>query len=146
MKKFLFTLTLICSLFTMTALANDVKVNSRVLQSFETSFSNAENVQWSLVKGLYQAQFIMDEEQFSAYFDNEGKMLVLARFITPNQLPHGLKASLKAINGNDVISFLFELSDEEGTHYYATIQKGEKKEMLQSNGSKKWSPYTKVKM
>ena len=146
MKKFLLTLTLFCSLFTVTAFANDVKVSTHVLSAFKTTFHDAQNVQWSLVKNIYQAQFTMDDEQYSAYFDNDGKMLVLARFITVSQLPHGLRTSLKAQAGNDVISYLFELSDDEGTHYYATIQKGEKKEMLQSNGSKKWSPYTKLKM
>ena len=146
MKKFLLTLTLFCSLFTATAFANDVKVSTHVLSAFKSTFVDAQNVQWSLVKNMYQAQFTMDDEQYSAYFDNDGKMLVLARFITVSQLPHGLKASLKAQVGDDVISYLFELTDDEGTHYYATIQKGEKKEMLQSNGSKKWSPYTKVKI
>lgn len=146
MKKFLFTLTLFCSLFTATALANEVKVNPQVMGTFNTTFSNAENVKWALVKNLYQAQFTIDNEQYSAYFDNEGKMLVLARFITPNQLPASLKLSLNNEAQDGVISFVFELTDEEGTHYYATIQKGDKKEMLRSSGSKNWSPYNKAKI
>ena len=146
MKKFLLTLTLICSLFTVTALANDVKVTSQVLSAFKTSFNDAKNVKWAEVKGLYQAQFTMDDEQYSAYFDAEGKMLVVARFITPNQLPYGLKTTLKEEAGDNTISFVFELTDDEGTHFYATIQKGDKKEMLQSSGSRKWVAYNKVKI
>lgn len=146
MKKFLVALTLFCTVFTATALASDIKVTNKVLSAFNVTFSQAENVEWTMVKNIYQAKFIMNEQQYSAYFDEEGKMLVLARFIAPNQLPTGLKNSLKEQAGDDVISFVFELNDENGTHYYATLQRGEKKEMLQSVGSKKWAPYTKVKM
>jgi hypothetical protein len=145
MKKFLFALTLFCSVFAATAMASDIKVSGRVLTAFNASFREAEKVEWSFDKNMYQAKFIMDEQQYTAYFDTDGKILVVARFIAVNQLPSGLKKSLNSIAGDDVISFVFELSDEEGVHFYATVQRGEKKEMLRSVNSKKWEPYTKVK-
>mgnify|MGYP003575107384 CR=1 FL=1 len=146
MKKFFLALTLLCTVFTFSAFANDVKVSNKVLSAFEVSFNKASNVKWAKVKSLYQAQFTMDNEQYSAYFDADGAMVVVARFITVGQLPLSLKTALKEEAGNNEVAYLFELSDEEGVHYYATIEKEGKKKMLRSMGNKKWVPYSKVKI
>ena len=145
MKKFLLAFTLFCTLFASTAMASDIKVSSRVLTSFNTAFRDAEKVEWSFDKNMYQAKFVMDEQQYTAYYDTDGNMLVLARFVAVNQLPSGLKKSLNELAGNDIISFAFELTDEEGVHFYATIERGEKKEMFRSISSKKWETYNKLK-
>lgn len=146
MKKFFFAFTLICSLLATTAMASDIKVSSRVLNSFNASFREAQKVEWSYNKNMYQAKFTMDEQQYTAYFDTDGEMLVVARFIAVSQLPSGLKKSLNELAGDDVISFVFELSDDEGVHFYATLERGDKKELVRSIGSKKWEPYSKPKM
>ena len=146
MKKFLFAFTLFCSLFAATAMASDIKVSSRVLTSFKSSFKEAQNVEWSFTKSMYQAKFTMEDQQYTAYFDTDGKMLVVARFIAVNQLPSGLQKSLNEMAGDDVISYVFELSDDEGVHFYATLERGDKKEIVRSIGSKKWEPYSKPKM
>lgn len=145
MKKFLLALTLFCSVFAATAFASDIKVSSRVLTSFNSSFRDAEKVEWSFDNNMYQAKFIQDEQQFTAYFDTDGKMLVVARFVAVNQLPSGLKKSLNEMAGDDIISFVFELTDEEGVHFYATLERDGKKEMFRSISSKKWETYNKLK-
>jgi hypothetical protein len=146
MKKFLIALTLICTVFTVSAFASDVKVTSRVLSAFNASFNNAQNVKWAHVKDMYQAQFTIDDEQYSAYFDIDGSLVVVARFITDAQLPQALKRSLQTEAEGQVISYLFELTDSEGVHYYATLDKEGKKTMLKSAGTKRWIPYNKVKI
>lgn len=146
MKKLFIALTILCSVFTMAAVANEVKVTPKVQAAFESTFNKASNVKWAKVKNLYQADFTIEDQKFSAYFNVDGDMVVVARFITTAQLPFGLKQSLKEKASEHEVAYLFELSDEEGVHYYATIQKGDKKEMLQSQGSKKWMPYKKVKI
>ncbi len=146
MKKFLIALTIACSVFTMSAIASDVKVSAKVLASFENTFHQASDVKWTQVKNLYQASFQMEEESYSAYFDVDGNMVVVARFITADQLPKQLKSSLKEQTAEGHVSYLFELTDKEGTHYYATIEKDGNKSMLQSMGIKKWVPYNKVKI
>ena len=146
MKKFLLTLTLFCTVFAATAFASDIKVSTRVLNAFNASFNDAQKVEWSFANNMYQAKFVMDEEQYTAYFNTDGEMLVVARFIAVHQLPSGLKKSLNELAGNDVISFVFELSDNEGVHFYATVERAGKKEMVRSASSKKWEPYNKVKI
>ncbi|MGV3657872.1 MAG: hypothetical protein ACO1NX_07950 [Chitinophagaceae bacterium] len=146
MKKFLIALTIACSVFTMSAIASDVKVSAKVLAAFENTFHKATDVKWTQVKSLYQASFEMEDESYAAYFDVDGNMVVVARFITADQLPKQLEKSLKEEVAGGQVSYLFELTDEEGTHYYATIEKEGKKSMLQSMGIKKWVPYNKVKI
>jgi hypothetical protein len=127
MKKFLIALTLICTVFTVSAFASEIKVTSKVLSAFNASFDNAENVKWAYVKDMYQAQFTMDNEQYSAYFDIDGSLVVVARFITEAQLPQSLKRSLKEEAADQLISYMFELTDSDGVHYYATLEKEGKK-------------------
>jgi len=146
MKKLLFALTIACSVFTMTAFASDVKVSAKVLAAFEHAFEKASNVKWAQVRDLYQADFKIEDQKYSAYFDADGQMIVVARFVTEEQLPHFLKSSLQQQAGDGKVAYVFELSDDEGVHYYATIEKGDKKQMLQSMGSKKWVPYNKIKL
>ena len=146
MKKLFIALTIALSVLTMSASAADVKVSAKVLAAFESNFKKASDVKWAQVRDLYQADFKMEDQKYSAYFNAEGQMVVVARFITEEQLPHFLKSSLKEQAGEGHISYVFELSDEEGVHYYATIEKGDKKQMVQSMGTRKWVPYKKVKI
>ena len=148
MKKFFITLALFLSIFSVTALASEpnVKVSTKVMNAFKTDFSEATDVEWAQVENMFQAKFAMEGQQYAAYYDADGTMLVVARFLMPTKLPNGLRTSLEEIAKDGLIAYVFELTDEDGVHFYATIQKGEKKEMVQSSGNKKWIPYTKVKI
>jgi opacity protein-like surface antigen len=146
MKKLLIALTIACSVLTMSAAATEVKVSAKVLQAFKNNFNSANSVTWQQVDDLFQADFKLDDQKYSAYFNADGEMVVVARFITLEQLPHLLKSSLLEEAQDGQVSYVFELSDNEGVHFYATIQKGEKKEMVRSMGAKKWAPYKKLKI
>ncbi|MDB5196687.1 MAG: hypothetical protein JWP88_1058, partial [Flaviaesturariibacter sp.] len=54
-----------------------------------------------------------------------------------------LKASLKKKLGNQWITDLFRVNTEEGTVYFACLETGDSKVILQSAGTKKWTVYSK---
>src|SRR6476646_7517282 len=100
-RKIMKTIFLFAALFCVSAVnktfANDVKISPVVMQTFKTSFSNATNVQWSVVNHLYRATFTLDDEQTIAFFSIEdGSLVASCHYLTISELPRTLQRSLKA--------------------------------------------------
>ena len=142
MKRLVFTLTLALSLISLSSFANEVEVNPAALQSFNNSFKTATEVRWSLSNSFYKADFSLSGQYVSAYYDAEGKMLALTRNITSLQLPIGLQVNLKKDYDGFWISDLVEVTNEEGTSYYVTLENADAKLILKSN-SQNWEKFKK---
>jgi hypothetical protein len=142
MKRFLITLTVLFSLISMSSFASDSKVDSRVLKSFETSFKNATEVDWTVTNNFYKAKFSLNGQYVAAYFDASGNMMAITRNISSTQLPISLQTNLKNNYEGLWISDLFEVANEEGTTYYVTVENADTKLILKSSGSD-WATYQK---
>ncbi|HJW17277.1 MAG TPA: hypothetical protein VJ499_09150 [Flavisolibacter sp.] len=142
MKRFLITLTVLFSLISMSSFASDSKVDSRVLKSFETSFKNATEVDWTVTTNFYKAKFSLNGQYVAAYFDASGNMMAITRNISSTQLPISLQTNLKNSYEGFWISDLFEVANEEGTTYYVTVENADTKLVLKSSGSD-WATYQK---
>jgi hypothetical protein len=142
MKRFLITLTVLFSLISMSSFASDSKVDSRVLKSFETSFKNATEVDWTVTNNFYKAKFSLNGQYVAAYFDASGNMMAITRNISSTQLPIALQTNLKNNYEGLWISDLFEVANEEGTTYYVTVENADTKLILKSSVSD-WATYQK---
>jgi len=142
MKRFLITLTVLFSLISMSSFASDSKVDSRVLKSFETSFKNATEVDWTVTNNFYKAKFSLNVQYVAAYFDGSGNMIAITRNISSTQLPISLQTNLKNNYEGFWISDLFEVANEEGTTYYVTVENADTKLILKSSNSD-WVTYQK---
>jgi len=142
MKRFLITLTVLFSLISMSSFASDSKVDSRVLKSFETSFKNATEVDWTVTNNFYKAKFSLNGQYVAAYFDASGNMIAITRNISSTQLPISLQTNLKNNYEGFWISDLFEVANEEGTTYYVTVENADTKLILKSSNSD-WVTYQK---
>jgi hypothetical protein len=140
MKK-LFVILILGFIYTTSSYAQD-KTPSSVLNSFQNNFSNAENTAWSSVKDLYRADFTLEDQKASAFFNSDGDFIASSRQVTSLQLPMFLKSGLKnSFHDYDVIN-LFEVDNENGVTYYATIKNSKKQFMLESI-SGEWVRYNK---
>lgn len=79
-----------------------------------------------------------------AYYDHAGEFLATIRNITSSQLPIQLLADLKSDYGQYWISDLFELTADNGTHYYVKVENVDHSIVLKSISSK-WSMFKKEK-
>lgn len=143
MKRLVITLTIVLSLISMSSFADEGKINDNVIRSFNSSFKNASEVNWSTTSNLYKANFTMNGQYLSAFFDTDGKMVALTRNISSLQLPISLQTSLKNKYENYWISDLFEIADEEGTSYYVTLENSDTKIVLKSSYHSDWTFYQK---
>lgn len=140
-------MVLLAALFLVSAtgktFANEIKVTPLVMQSLEGSFRNASNVHWSIVDHMYKADFTQDDEQIAAFFSIEdGSLIASGRYLSVSQLPRVLQRSLNTTAASALIIEVFEVQGNDGTDYFATIQKDEKNIILKAAGSK-WNVYKK---
>lgn len=141
MKKIIMTLAIAIS--SLAVFAADVKVSTAVLNAFNSEFSEAKDVQWTSGTGYYKASFVFNDQHVTAFYGFDGQMLGLARNISSLDLPMNLQTSLKKDYADRWITELFEVSNEEGTHYYITLEQADSKVTLKSSNGSKWSVYKK---
>jgi len=136
MKKTILMLGLIFSIAVTSAFANEVKVSSKVLAAFKSEFSYAQDVNWMAGENYYRATFKFNEQNIFAYYTLDGELTGVARYMSSLQLPINLLTELKNNYSQYWISDLFELNNNEGTHYYVTLEDADTViVMISSNGS-----------
>lgn len=143
MKRLLVTLTIALSLISLSsfAKAND-EVSPTAIKSFNSSFKNATEVKWTVTDNYFKADFALNGQYVSAFYDTEGAMIALTRNISSLQLPIALQAELKANFDAYWISDVFELANETGTSYYITLETADTQLVLKSEGDS-WSNFKK---
>ena len=141
MKKMIIAAAMFVSLSAFAK--DDEKVSPKVLNAFNTEFTNAQEVEWTATGDYYRASFDMNGVKVSAFYNADGELMGLTRNITTAQLPVSLQASLKKNYNGYWISDLFEVAKNNGTSYYATLENGDKKVVLTSANGSDWSTYKK---
>jgi hypothetical protein len=143
MKFLVVAITAVLSIINTSAHASDeTKVSAAVLASFNSSFKTASQVEWKQTGNFYKADFSFNSQYVTAYYDVTANLVAVTRNITSFQLPVTLQTSLKKSYEAYWISDLFELSDENGTAYYVTVENGDSKITLKSTANQ-WSVYKK---
>ena len=150
MKPLFIILTALTTVFTTASFANSTnpkpegdKVTPAVLKSFENTFTNAQEVDWSISNNYYKVAFNMNGQYVTAFYGATGNLIGLTRNISSTQLPISLQAELKKEYNGYWISDLFEVANDEGTHYYITLENGETKLVLKGSTDGNWNTYQK---
>ena len=141
MKRLLVTLTIALSFISLSSFAND-EVSPSAIKSFNSSFKNATEVKWTITDDYFKADFALNGQYVSAFYDTDGKMIALTRNISSLQLPIALQADLK--KGYDAywISDVVEVANEVGTSYYITLETADTQLILKSEGDS-WNNFKK---
>ena len=143
--KPLFILMLALSSFSLTSNATDV-VSAKALKSFQTTFAQATEAEWTVTENYYKVQFLLNGQTISAFYNDEGKLITVTRNISSLQLPIILQTELKKEYNNYWITDLFEMSSDYGAEYYLTLEDADNKTILKSSvGSNTWTVYLKLR-
>ena len=143
MKKIIVALTLVFTI--SSAFAKEVTVTKQVLQSFTRNFSQAKEITWTVTDSYYRASFTLNEQKVFAFFNCDGLYLGLTRYISSFQLPLNLQSRLKRHYGKKWITDLFEMTNDEGTAYYITVEDSDTKIILNASSGSDWHLYKKEK-
>jgi hypothetical protein len=142
MKKIIMTLAV--ALSTLCSFAGEENVNAKVLNAFNSEFASATEIKWTAGKNYYKAAFVFNNQYVFAFYNTEGELLGLTRYISSLDLPLNLQTDLKKGYSNYWISDLFEVSNNEGTGYYITLENADTRIVLKSSGGNDWSVYQKI--
>ena len=138
-------LTLAIAVSTFSAFAGEENVNHKVLNAFKKEFNTAREVEWTTGSNYYKATFVYNEKHVFAYYNENGELLGLTRYLSPVDLPMNLQKNLKNDFKEYWISDLFEIAKNDGTAYLLTLENADTKIVLKSTDSSNWSVYSKVK-
>jgi len=144
MKKIVFAMGFLMIMGVSWAYPSE-KVSQKVLASFKTEFTTAQNVEWETGSNYFRAAFTMNEQRIFAFYNVGGELLSIARYISSIQLPINLYTDLKNDYSKYWISDLFEVSNSEGLHYYVTLETADAKLVMHSSNGGSWSTYSKTK-
>jgi hypothetical protein len=146
MKKRILLLSIVLVSFTAFSFAADAPaISKNVISSFNKQFSNARDIKWEHQANFAKAEFTVNDMVLFAYFNNNGELLAVTRFISPNQLPLQNLTSLKSNYAGYWVSDLFEIQTENGTSYYATIENADQILILKSEGISGWQTFQREK-
>jgi hypothetical protein len=140
MKQIL-SLSIALFLIVSSSFANGPEVSKPVLYAFQQSFAAAREVSWTEGAAFYKATFLHQGKTVTAFYSLEGELMAVTRNLSTEELPAGLRLSLKSETGRGWISELFLVSKLGSATYYAVVENGTSKVVLQSRGAKKWSVY-----
>lgn len=126
-----------------TAFAKEVTVKKEVLKAFQTEFTNASEVKWTIGETFYKAAFTMGSQHLFAFYSLDGELMGVTRNISTVQLPVYLQTSLKKNYSDKWVTELFEVSNADGTTYYLTLENADSKLILKSSDGGDWKVYKK---
>ena len=135
-------MTIALSLISLSSFANGEDVSPKAVKSFNRSFKAATEVKWTITDNYFKADFALNGQYVSAFYDADGKMIALTRNISSLQLPIALQADLKKDYDCYWISDVLEVANDEGTSYYITLETADERMTLKSSGDS-WTTFKK---
>ena len=136
-KNIVLTLILVTGSTGIFANGNEV-INRHAVTSLQREFANAENIQWTEAGPLTKATFSHNGEVLFAYYSENGERVALGRNIRPNQLPINLLSTIKTSYKQSWITDAFEVTKDNETAYYVTIENADKHIILKSVSLDEW--------
>ena len=140
MKKIITILALVLTVSTSFAFAGPESVSSQALNTFNSEYIGATDAVWTISKDFYQVTFTLDGQRMFAFYNKSGDLIAVTQNISSPQLPTGLNKSLKKLMGNRWITDLFEVTHDDESSWYVTLESADQKIILKSNGGK-WRIY-----
>ena len=120
MKKII--LAAIVLSFSFCAFAKEPTVNEKVLNAFNKTFKDVQDLSWSETENSYQANFKQFQMIARVIYDKEGNIVQTFRYYFEQQLPIMVLAKVKARFSDKKIYGVTEVSSEEGLYYYITLE------------------------
>jgi len=146
MKLLIALVTAAASLFANVSSATDkIEIAPAAIQSFKTTFAQASEVSWSVSNNLYLANFALNGQYATVFYDAEGSLVATARNISSLQLPITLQADLRKDYAEYWISDLIEVTNADGINYFVTLQSGDNKLILKGSAFSEWHTFQKMR-
>lgn len=124
MKKFFVTIALAVAVVGSSfASGGGVKIDRKIQAAFQKEFSEAFNPRWESVgDGLYHVSFTQNSEVMDAYYNEEGQLVSLSRYVSREQLPILVNKTIGEKLASAEVTQIRELVSENETSYLVTAE------------------------
>jgi hypothetical protein len=101
----------------------------RTTQSLASEFGHVENVKWSnAANNLIRADFVLDEQSVSAFFNEDGEYVASTRELTLDYLNKKLRNAItKLVPAENITQIIYMTTKDEGNYYIETKTDGVRK-------------------
>lgn len=101
--------------------------NYQCIQSLEGLFGKVENLTWTTSKNdLIRANFSLDGESYSVFFERDGKYVATTRRITLSDIPAPIRVKIKEKFSPEQLETLVHYSSSIDEAYFVEITKADK--------------------
>lgn len=138
MKKFFVSLMMLISVLSYAATpGSGEKVSAHIQAALEKEFTGAQYVIWQSLKEhqIYHAKFIYNNEQVSAFFEQDGSLLAIGRYIPTTSLPLAVSKSINNNFGAYQIKDAIEYSKSGETSYVVSLENGKTRVVVEAYSS-----------
>ena len=137
--------TVLMMSFSAFASGKNNAVSQQARDAFKKDFASASNISFEQKDSYVKATFSLNGQILYAYYSNDGELQGVVRNIVSDQLPISLLTDLKKDYDGFWITDLFEISSNDQTTYYVTLENSDKKIVLKSSGTNYWDVFSKEK-
>ena len=115
---------------------NEEIVSAKIKSAFEKTFTSSSEVKWNKSNGFYFANFRINEQIFSAAFNEEGELLGATRNIALSQLPLNISLILQSnYPGYSMNESVTEMVTEGQTNYYINAENSKRIVTIKASAS-----------
>ena len=140
MKKIILSIAIGLAVFS-TAFAKPNSINDRAVAAFQKDFNKASDVSWASTSNYEMATFMMDNETQFAYYDFQGNLIGVVHHMLTSGLPANLSKDIKKRYSNYWVSELFQITTDEGVHYYIRLKNADETIAMTSEGGNGWQRF-----
>ncbi len=127
MKKTIIYLLIVLLTFPCIAFAGNDKPGKPVLLTFQHKFPHAANTTWSKSAELFIARFTLDSKTRLAYFEDNGKFIGSAEYVSLDLIPIAAQLTLLKRDPVAVINFILKYTPNGDTPvFFARFQNDKK--------------------
>jgi hypothetical protein len=119
MKKTLIALAFVCSLSSFTT---EPTVNEKVLEAFNKTFVNVQEVSWSSTARSYEVNFKLNDILTRVTYDKEGNAVQTLRYYGESGLPILISTKVKSSFAGKKIAGVTELTVGDETTYHVILE------------------------
>jgi len=139
MKKIITSLVLSLAVLTQASASDGGKIQTRLIKSLEKQFAGALNVKWEAItkENIYHARFVYNNERLSAFFEPNGRIIGIGRYIEVKNMPLLVTQNINNQYPKYQIQDAIEYTSDGETSYVISISNESSRVVLRaySNGS-----------
>lgn len=125
--------------------ATSPEINIKVLDAFNKTFNNAQNLKWFENENSFEARFNSDGVRAIVWYNKKGELIKMHRYYFEYKLPPFLLGNIRKKMPDQKIYGVTEITNSAGVEYYITMEDRKHWIQLKADNTGDFEVYEKFK-